>query len=194
MRYRVSDKENALMTAQIEGFDAIEREVDAAGRSLVFTNWEKVALNALTIPLLGMPVDVSDSSRQDETAIGDEWLGAVAGLPTVSSKGLRYLSDALAAKGWVSVREATRFIEIEKAAAAKVRAVEEAHEQRSNVGAAILLARADRDLPGTISRVAEGAKDLADAAAAMAVFTKEVALVTGRGVGAAAGWLRNLRT
>lgn len=177
-----------------KGFEQIAREASDLGRSLDTFSWGKVALNALTIPLLGFDVDVGDSSQLDKVQIDDEWLGAVAGLPRVSKKGLRHLSDAIADKGWVSVREAMRFVEIEQKVQAAQMAEAEAEERRSSAGAAMLLARAERELPGTIGRIADGAKDLAEAATAMVVFTKEAALFTGRSAGAAAGWLRGLRT
>lgn len=186
----IVDKETIPMTTEAKGLEALAMEANKAGRSLVATSWEKVALNALTIPLLGATVDVSDVSRQDEVPIKDDWLGAVAGLPAVSKKGLRHLSDALSEKGWVSVREAIRFVEIEETEQASAKVDEVARAKRSNAGAAMLLARAEQELPGTIGRIAEGARELAEAATSMALFTKEAAVFTGRTASAAAAWLR----
>lgn len=181
------------MTEIKEGFDLIARRAEEAARENTRIDWESVALNALTIPLLGIPINAEDTSKLDSVPMDDEWLGAVSGLPTISKQGLRFLSDAVAAKGWVSVREAVRFIEIEQKAASLQKEKAEGEERRTNVGTAMLLARAERELPGTIARVTEGAKDLAEAAANVVIFTKEAALATGRSMGAAAEWLRNRR-
>lgn len=68
------------------------------------------------------------------------------------------LAGALRDKGWVSVAEAAAFVDRERAErAAAGNAPPPAPRRAENDGAALLLARAERDLPGTLARFQENA-------------------------------------
>lgn len=141
-------------------------------------------------------VDLSlsqDPSRQHEAAMPDDWLGAVAELEVVSPTGLNFLSKALAKKGWVSVAEAVEFISKEEKlleAAKSRKAIEQKSRQQ---GASQLLARAERERPGTLDTLMASASEVTEAAAGVVSFTIEKTLWVGKGLGIAAGALRGLR-
>jgi hypothetical protein len=171
----------------------LSQETAAIARAKTRISWGAVALNAISIPLSGVTIDTEDKSALATTAVDDAWLAAVAGLPTVSRRGLEFLSSALGDKGWVSIDEALRFVEIEKSQRDVAVQAEAAKAAVANRGAAMLLARAESELPGTLARVAENAKDIAIAAVGVANFTKEVAILSGKSLGTAAGWVKSIR-
>jgi hypothetical protein len=173
--------------------DNIGQETTDLARAKTRISWGAVALNAISIPLSGVIIDTEDKSALATTSVDDAWLAAVAGLPTVSRRGLEFLSSALNNKGWVSIDEALRFVEIEKDHREVAIQTEAVKAVVVNRGAAMLLARAESELPGTLARVAENAKDIAIAAVGVANFTKEVAILSGKSLGVAAGWVKNLR-
>ncbi|MPQ69458.1 hypothetical protein [Pseudomonas sp. MWU12-2323] len=157
-----------------------------------------LALNMIALPLtMGLiSVDIHDKSKAQDVAVPDEWLASVAGLPTISRKGLELLADAMKAKGWVSVAEAIRFVEIEQAANRHNQDGTTPSDPGSKVyspGASMLLARAERDLPGTIQRFADGAQAFAQAAGGVISFTAEATASIGRGLGAVAEAMRTAR-
>lgn len=68
----------------------------------------------------------------------DYWLADIALLTGLSEKGQKFLSDALEAKGWISLQEASQFIDIEKDE-------ESFAAQRSTEGLQALRAKLQRD-------------------------------------------------
>lgn len=175
----IADKAIIHMTTEAKGLEARAMEDDKAGRSLVPTGWEKVALNALTIPLLGAAVDVSDVSRKHEVPIKDDWLGAVAGLPAVSKRGLRHLSDALSEKG-MGVRQGSDPLREDRGDGPGVG--QGGCGDASSTGRTGTF-RSDQSHIRGCHGVVQG-RDL------LALFTKEAAVLTGRTASAAAAWLR----
>lgn len=76
--------------------------------------WKVVANMILFVPALGTcPFDVMDRSALGTTRVPDDFLSDIANFTTASKNGLRFLSNAIDEKGWLSVSEAIRFIEIE---------------------------------------------------------------------------------
>ena len=178
-----------------DSFSAIAAEAATLVDKNTSTDWGAVAINALVLPFLLTPImSVEDKSKLKTTAIGDEWLAVVAGLPVVSRAGLALLANALERKGWVSVDEAAEFIRIESEAQQLASEQAKAEQTSARPGASMLLARAEKELPGAIRRFAEGTKDFVDAAGGVLAFTAEKAVWVGRGLGALAGLMKELRT
>lgn len=178
-------------------FKTIAQQAKSLAERNTKTDFAAVALNIVALPLsMGcflFPTD--DTSKTTEVAVPDEWLASVAGLPSISRKGLELLVDAMKAKGWVSVAEAVRFIEIEQAAMLAAQETDENATKAAEApgGASLLLARAEKELPGTIKRFAEGAQTFAQAAGGVLSFTAEKAVWVGKGLGAVAGLMRDFR-
>ena len=178
-------------------FEAIAKQAKSLAAENTKTDFAAVALNIVALPLsMGcflLPTD--DTSKTKEVAVPDEWLASVAGLPSISRRGLELLADSMKDKGWVSVAEAVHFIELEQAAMLTERKTEEnaTKAAKASVGASLLLARAEREIPGTIKRFAEGAQSFAEAAGGVLSFTAEKAIWVGKGLGAVAGLMRDLR-
>lgn len=178
----------------MQDFKQIAVEAQRIAAEHTGTDWGAVAVNTLTILIALTPVmDTSDKSKLDSTAMHDDWLAAVAGLPSVSKNGLRLLAKAVERKGWVSVAEALDFIHLEEMAQEEAREAMATDSAKEHRGAAMLLARAEAELPGTIQRFADGAKDFAVAATGVLAFTAEKTLWVGHGLGTVAGWMRQLR-
>lgn len=155
---------------------------------------DAVVLNIITSCLLMGPVmSIEDRQHWTTIAISDEWLEAAASLPAISRKGLELLAKALQVKGWVSVAEAIEFVELEELASKAQTQQADALNQSQMPGAAALLARAESDLPGTIDRFAESAMDAALAVGGVLAFSYEKTILVGKGLGAAARFVRNLR-
>ncbi len=174
--------------------DDIDLEAHEMARASTRLSWGAVALNAVMIPVSGFAVEVEDKSALKTSRMDDAWLAAVAGLPAISRQGLEYLTGALVAKGWVSIEEALKFVEIEKRQSREFERVESSKPSLENRGAVMLLARAESELPGTLARVAEGAKDVATAALGVLNFTKEVAVFSGKSLGVIASWVKSARS
>lgn len=139
-----------------------------------------VAINCFLLMFLAPLISTDDKSAHKTTPIGDDWLAAVAGLPQISKDGLALLAHALEKKGWVSIEEAGRFVQIEIAAGEKERERAEAVESMEQPGASMLLARAEHELPGTIERFANGAKDFGQAAVDVVAFAANKAALLGK--------------
>lgn len=175
-------------------FDAIASEAATLVGKHTKTDWGAVAVNAVVLPFLLTPImSVEDKSQLKTTAIGDDWLAAVAGLPKVSREGLSLLAKGLEAKGWVSVAEAAEFIRIESDAQRIASEQAKSEQATARPGAAMLLARAEHELPGAIHRFAEGAKDFVEAAGGVLAFTVEKTLWVSKGLGAIAAWMKEMR-
>lgn len=109
-------------------------------------------VNRLVVPLtFGLVSSTTLDERSAHTAaISDEWLAAVAAVPTISAVGLRFLVEALEWRGSVSVAQARRFVEIESRAIDSLRTVGEVQAGLQLPGAALLLARAEREITSSI--------------------------------------------
>ena len=178
-------------------FESIARQAKSLAAENTATDFGAVALNIVALPLtMGLFfIDTDDKTKTKEAAVPDEWLAAVAGLPAISRKGLELLANAMSEKGWVSVAEAVDFIEIEqKSMHSEEKKNESATKAAaSSVGASLLLVRAEKELPGTIKRFAESAKSFAEAAGGVLSFTAEKAIWIGKGLGAVASFMRDVR-
>ncbi len=174
-------------------FDQIARQAAALAKENRKVNWDAVAQNVLLVPLLGLRRDTSDKIALAKTAMPDEWLQAVASLPVISQDGLKTLANEITEHGFVSVKAALEFVEAESAAMSSARTQESIEEGQQATGAAMLLARAERELPGSIARFADSARDLVSAAAGVASFTIEKAIWVGKGFGAVATAMKDLR-
>lgn len=178
-------------------FESIAHQAQSLSAQNTKTDFTAVALNIVALPLtMGcFFLSTDDSSKTKDVAMPDEWLASVAGLPSISRQGLELMADAMRTKGWVSVAEAVRFIEIERAAIQASTELDDSAEKvlRSSVGASLLLARAEKELPGTIQRFAEGAQSFVEAAGGALSFTAEKAIWVGKGLGTLAGFMRVLR-
>jgi hypothetical protein len=176
-------------------FEAIAAQAMTLANKHTSTNWGAVALNAAVLPFLLTPImSIEDKSQLKTTAIDDDWLAAVAGMPQVSKAGLSHLASALERKGWVSVEEAATFVEIEAASYEDDCRRIKAEQATKQPGAAMLLARAEQELPGAIQRFADGAKEFAQAAGGVVAFAAEKAMWAGKGLGTVASWMKELRT
>lgn len=180
---------NAHEIADIGVLEARTSRLVAQNTSL---DWNAVTLNILALPFVGAVFDVDDKSALAGIAVEDEWLATASRLPVISREGMELLAKGLEKKGWISVAEAERFVKIERDAFLR-RPKDTEPEAASREGAAMLLARAEKELPGTLKRIAEGAGDLADAAKGVLMFSTEAAIFAGKGVGALAGWMRHAR-
>lgn len=178
-------------------FESIASQAKQLAVENTKTDFGVVALNIVALPLtMGVfCLDSDDKTKTHEVAVPDEWLASVASLPIISRNGLELLAEAMKAKGWVSVAEAVRFIELEQAASQSTSQAKKsaAKSNPSTVGASMLLARAEQELPGTIKRFAEGAQSFVEAAGGVLSFTMEKALWVGKGLGAIAGLMRDIR-
>lgn len=184
------------MTTRKSEFERIADEAKSLHRDAQDTDWALVALNLVLFPfVLGPAVSVADNTKSKEQPMPDEWLQVVSTLKPISKRGLKLLSDALATKGYVSVHDAYSFVEIEQRCAADTEARLKDHTEAASqvTGAAMLLARAERDLPGTIDRYYEDTKDLIAAASGAAAFAAEKAIWIGKGLGGLAQSLEKFR-
>lgn len=168
----------------------VSNYVDEIAREKTSLDRGAMALNVVMVPLIGFAKDIEDTRALDTTAVDDAWLAAVAGLPMVSRSGMQFISEALAEKGWVSIREAQQFVALEQRHQAEAQARVASEKLVSKAGASMLLARAERELPGTLQKVAEGVKDIAEGAAGLLSFSRDVAVITGKGLGHAARMFR----
>lgn len=106
------------------------------------------------------------------------------------------MTKSLSKKGFVSVQDAIDFVKIEKremAAQQKI-LVDQEKEQRQATGAAMLLARAEKELPGSIERFIEGTKGIVQAASGVAGFATETAVWLGKGLGTVVNHMRDSRS
>ncbi|TBW57381.1 hypothetical protein EZI54_06910 [Marinobacter halodurans] len=88
---------------------------------------------------------VTYKQRQSEVVMPDSWLQQVSDSPEVSRKGLAHLAKCLDRKGFVSVKDAVVWAEIEKTEADKERRQKDRQGRLEGSGAAALLSRAQRD-------------------------------------------------
>jgi hypothetical protein len=174
-------------------FQNIAQQAEELSRATTRTNLGHAVLGALLMPLtLGLVViDPSDRTLSETTAMPDEWLAAVSGLPEISRPGMEFLANVMKTKGWVSVSQALEFVELESAAQA---AAVTAAPDVAGAGAAMFLARAEKELPGTIARFAEGAKEFGEAAGGVLSFAAEKAIWAGKGLGWLADEMRGFRS
>lgn len=186
------------MSDKKDNFNEIASQASVLLQQNQETNWSLVCLNVLLIPTtlgaLCLPTD--DNSKAREKAVPDEWLKAVASLPNVSKEGLGFMTKSLSKKGFVSVQDAIDFVKIEKremAAQQKIR-VDQEKEQLQATGAAMLLARAEKELPGSIERFIEGTKGIVQAASGVAGFATETAVWLGKGLGTVVNHMRDSRS
>lgn len=153
------------------------REAKALLEANTRFDWERLGLAVALLPVapvLGMLVGGGTTSEDAKKArMPDSWLRTVADIPQLSDKGLAYLSGLLADKGWVSVAEAVEFLKREEAAqTARLEAESAARVEANGIdaiapkgsGAAYLLARAERQLPGTLGRLTEVAGEIGQGA------------------------------
>jgi hypothetical protein len=98
--------------------------------------WQVVTSFVLFIPTFGAVFFEKpyDDSALTTTPVPDDWLGDVARLKTVSADGSNFITSALDEKDWLSIAEAKRFLEIEKAE-------KKAESERSTKGLAALKTR-----------------------------------------------------
>lgn len=173
-------------------FEQIAQQAASLAKENRRVSWDAVTLNVLLVPLMGWGVvDTTDKAQLSKTPMPDEWLQAVASLPDISQDGLKSLASALTRSGFVSVLDALEFVESERAALSASASRKGGNELAS--GAAMLLARAEQEAPGSIERFAEAARDLATAAAGAASFTIEKAVWFGKGLGAIANVMKDIR-
>lgn len=85
---------------------------------------------------------IENRTNLSEEKMPDEWLEEVSNAPGITDKGLKYLAGSIKKKGFVSAKDAIRFIEIEKEEADKQRKKTEKEELASKSGAQKLLDRA----------------------------------------------------
>lgn len=186
------------MTSEaIERYNAIAAEANRIADRNTTTDWSAVALNAASMLTLLTPVvETGDTSKLALVAMHDDWLGAVAGLPMISTEGLAFIAKAISGKGWVSCADALKFLKIEEAtqvaAAKKMAGISSPAAPFQSQGTAQLLARAEAELPGTIERFAAGAKEAATVATDVLAFTAKNAILVGKGLGATAKWVGGL--
>ncbi|WP_413460729.1 hypothetical protein [Herbaspirillum huttiense] len=156
------------------------------------TDWAAVAANLFLFPITYgvLSINTDDVSELRAAAMPDDWLKAVASLPNLSKKGLATLADDLTKNGFVSVYTARKFVEIETNERSEANS---SPKEVASAGSAMILARAEKELPGTIKRFAESAKDVAGAMSGFASFTIEKSILAGKGLGAAAEFLKTLR-
>jgi hypothetical protein len=186
-----------VMTATNIYFHDIAKQAKILAKQNEQTDWAKVSLNVFLIPATfgSFWLDTTDNSKAKEQAMPDDWLQAVASLPNVSKSGLNHLAKVLTKKGFISVQDAMDFVEIERRDMAEERKKNagKGKEQQQAMGAAMLLARAEKDLPGTIDRFVEGTKDIVQAASGAAAFATEKAVWLGKGLGAIAASMKDIR-
>lgn len=178
-------------------FHDIAKQAKLLAKQNEQSDWAKVSINAFLIPASfgSFWLDTTDNSKAKEQAMPDDWLQAVAGLPNVSKSGLNHLAKALTRNGFVSVQDAMDFVEIEQQEMGEEqkKQIGKGKEQQQASGAAMLLARAEKDLPGTIDRFVEGTKDIVQAASGAAAFATEKAVWLGKGLGAIAASMKDIR-
>lgn len=159
------------------------------------TDWDAVALNLFLIPatLGALHLSTVDKKHLETQPMPDSWCDSVSELPNVSKKGLDLLSKELAAKGFVSVAAANRFVDIEKTALAKRRKKLKRSDNLKNQGAAKLLARAEKELPGSVQAFINTSKDIGSAMSGVAEFSIEKTLLVGEGMKKASTFLQGIR-
>jgi hypothetical protein len=128
MGSQILHKENVLRNAS-HPLDAIEQRVKTlAEESTRIVPWALLANIALFIPSMilmtivpppllrgkRLLIDAEDRSALAATAVPDDFYADVANLPNASAEGLRYISDLIASKGWLSVLDAQKFVQIER--------------------------------------------------------------------------------
>jgi hypothetical protein len=99
-------------------FEKLEKEVLDAQRLVDVMGWDQLASSVwsslLTLGLL--PVNPKpDTSRREIVAMPDGWLKELAALPDASRAGLDYLARYAGRYGFVSIRAASRWLDIENA-------------------------------------------------------------------------------
>lgn len=96
----------------------LEKRLDKLSSDVTKVIWWQVIIDlVLFIPTAGWVIFEKpfDASATKTTPVSDDWLGEVAKLERVSTAGSDFLASALNATGWLSIAEARRFVEIEKA-------------------------------------------------------------------------------
>lgn len=92
----------------------------------------------------------SKHQRRSETPMPDSWLEEISDSEGVSEKGLAFLAKTLDKKGFVSVSDAVKWVEIEKRESQKIRAKQQRDNNLAQTGAQALMARAKHDCRGLL--------------------------------------------
>lgn len=172
-------------------FQEIARQAEALAKKNHHVDEGKALWNLVLIPFLGVgALDTTDRKALADVPMPDEWLQAVASLKDVSKTGIRDLAAGLTDKGFVSVLDALEFVRREESVRAVQKHEVAVAEQLENLGCVMLLARAEKEAPGTLAKIAERATEAASAAVSAASFAVEKAFVIGKGLGTVAAMLR----
>lgn len=185
------------MTNQSKDFSDIAQQARALAAKNERVDWDMVALNAVVLPLslFQFGFDTTDRSKCKTEPMPDEWLQAVAGMPGISKTGLSHLAKALSQKGFVSVQDAVDFADIERREHGKnaLKKINEKMKDTRPAGSALLLARLENELPGTIDQFLKDTKEVVKAVTGAAAFAAETSILVGRELGALANVLKNFR-
>lgn len=178
-----------------QDFEKIAADATALANKHTRVDWEAVAANVFLVPLTmgAIALSTTDKDALKKAAMPDEWLQAVASLPDISQKGLELLATDLSRNGYVSVQAASEFVNLEKTAAESRKQADSSAKSKPATGAAMLLARAEKELPGSIARFTLMANDVASAAWGFASFTLEKTILAGKGLGSIASMLKDIR-
>ena len=176
-------------------FQNIAKQASSLAGKNSKTDWDKVAINLFLIPatLGAVSIDIEDTNHLENTAMPDSWCDSVSEIPNVSKRGLEILTKDLATKGFVSIEAANRFVSVEKTVLADRGKKEELSTKLNNEGAAKLLARAERELPGSIQSFIDATKEFGSAASGVAQFAIEKTVWMGKGLGVVASVLKDVR-
>ena len=102
-----------------------------------------IGLLVLTISIIYAAV--LDSESLSEAKMGDDWLKTVGETETVSKKGLAFLSKELSRKGYISVKDASSWLDIEKKEVDQNKKREDIEKTRTNEGASLIFERAKKE-------------------------------------------------
>ena len=144
------------------------------------TDTDKVLLNLLTLGAFS--IDTEDTRHLESIPMPDAWCESVSELPNISKKGLGILTNDLTKNGFVSVAAARFFLDNEKSVRAKKQEKLRASKKLKQVGSAKLLARAEKENPGSIDSFISLSKDIGAAVSGSADDTLEKVAWIGKGL------------
>lgn len=142
--------------------DNLVKQVESASRE-GFSGWKLLELAGMGVclanPLAGLTLMVGSAvasamehnQKLSETRMPDEWLKEISDSENVSKKGLAHLASCLEKKGYVSAKDALRWVEMERQYVAEQQVVVKKVSSMNSSGARALLNRASRECEGLFS-------------------------------------------
>lgn len=138
----------------------INKESSRGGEGWGFLELLGIGVGAANLPLGALLIvgsyvgaAASSSKHKSETVMPDDWLQKVSDSPEASKRGLAFLAKRLDKKGFITVKDAEEWANIEKSEALKKEAKKAREEGIQTTGAQALLARAEKECSGLLGNL-----------------------------------------